>query len=167
MATPTNLPSSFSVGATLTAAQMNNLRGAFRILQVVEASVATQATSTTTTYADTGLSATITPQATASKILVIYSQNCYTQGTGTSLGLRLVRNLPSANTVLRTDADLCYGTNSGLSAQQTFIYLDSPSTTSALTYKTQFARLLGASSVFVNTNNAENTGNILLCEVSA
>lgn len=167
MATPTTLPGNVAVGGLVTADFMNNLLGAFRILQVVQANVTTQAASTTTTYADTGLQATITPRFSSSLILVMYSQNCYTQGTGTSLGLRLVRQLPSPNTVLRTDADLCYGTNSGLLAQQTFFLLDNPGTTSALTYKTQFARLLGGSTVFVNTNNAQNTGNIVIMEVSA
>ena len=35
MATPTTLPAAFVSGAILTADQMNNLRGAFRVLQVV------------------------------------------------------------------------------------------------------------------------------------
>jgi hypothetical protein len=167
MATPTSLPASFTTGQVLTAAQMNNIRGAFRILQVVSGSASTQVSSTTTTWADTTLSATITPQSSSSLVLVMYSQNCYSQGSATGMGLRLVRDLPSANTVLRTDADLIFGTNSGVLAQQTFFHLDNPATTSALTYKTQFNRSVGSATVFVQTNGANQQGTMLLFEVSA
>ena len=42
-----------------------------KVLQVVNAHTGTQATSNSTTYADTGLTATITPSSTSSKILVL------------------------------------------------------------------------------------------------
>ncbi len=74
MATPTTLPAAFVSGAVLTADQMNNLRGAFRVLQVVSATTATAVTNNTNVQADTGLTATITPQSTSSKILVMVSQ---------------------------------------------------------------------------------------------
>ena len=74
MATPTTLPSSFTAGQVLTAAQMNDLRGAFRVLQVVSSTWTTAAINSTTTYADTGLTATITPSATSSKVLVFFAQ---------------------------------------------------------------------------------------------
>lgn len=167
MATPTNLPASFTTGAVLTAAQMNNLRGAFRIFQVVTGSTTTSTASTSTTWADTTLSATITPQATSSKILVFYSQAVYTTAQGTGAGIRLARNLPSANTVLRTEADISYGALSGLLVQQCWIYLDSPSTTSAITYKTQQNRGVGTGTVYTQVNGSLNEGFMLLCEVSA
>lgn len=167
MATPTTLPNSFSVGATLTSAQMNDLRGAFRIMQVVQGSHATQVSSTSGTYVDTGLSATITPRFTSSLILVVYSMNVYTFGATTGMGIQLVRQLPSPNTILRRDVDLNYGTNSGTLSQNTFIYLDNPGTTSSLTYKTQFNRSFGASTVFLQANSANGASNILLLEVSA
>ena len=71
MATPTNLPAAFTVGQVATAAQMNDLRGAFRILQVIQGTTSTRTSSSTTTYADTTLSASITPTSSSSKILVI------------------------------------------------------------------------------------------------
>jgi hypothetical protein len=167
MATPTNLPAAFTVGQVATAAQMNDLRGAFRILQVISNFADAQNSSASTTYIDSGLTATITPQSTSNKILVVYSQNIYSNASATGGGLRLVRNLPSANTVLQTDIDLSYGTASGILVQQTFIYVDSPATTSAITYKTQFNRTLGSGSIFVQANGSSQKGNILLLEVSA
>lgn len=167
MATPTNLPAAVSTGDVGTAAQFNNLRGAFRILQVVSASTTTQVASTSATYADSTLTASITPQSTSSKILVVYSQNVYSNGSGTGAGVELVRNLPSANTVLQTTVDITYGNASGTLGQFTFIYLDSPATTSALTYKTRLNRSIGASTVYAQANTTSGESNIILMEVSA
>jgi hypothetical protein len=161
MPTPTNLPDSFSVGETLTSSDMNLLRGAFRILQVVDASTTTLVSSVSTTYADTTLSATITPRFASSKILVIVSQNGYSQGAATGLNLRLLRG----STTLQTLVDNCYGTNSGNLVHTTFCSIDSPNTTSAVTYKTQMSRSSGSSTVFTQPNS--NPSTILLFEVSA
>lgn len=161
MATPTTLPASFTAGQVLTAAQMNNLRGAFRILQVVTAAATGGLNSTSTTYADTGLTATITPQATSSTILVVYSQNIFSTTSVTGAGLRLVRGA----TTLDTCIDLCYGNASGTLGQHTFVYLDTPASTSALTYKTQFNRNSGAGTITVQGN--ANRSSITLFEISA
>ena len=45
--------------------------GGGKILQVVNATYSTQTTSSSSTYADTGLSASITPSSSSSKVLVI------------------------------------------------------------------------------------------------
>lgn len=163
MATPTNLPGSFSVAQVLTAANMNNIRGAFRILQVVNAVADTQVASTSTTWTDTTLTATITPQSTSSKIFVAYSQSIYTNASQTAGSLRLLRN----GNVIRTFADLSYGTGAGILVHHGLYELDSPSTTSAVTYKTQFMRGLGSGIVYVQVNQTLNTSNMTLFEVSA
>ena len=162
MATPTNLPAAFTVGQVATAAQINDLRGAFRVLQVVFTSFATVQTNTTATYVDTGLSATITPQSASNKILVITAQNGYTGLSGISCGIRLLRGA----TVIQTQTDAVYGVSSQVIGTVPQIVLDNPATTSAVTYKTQFARNTGASgSVFAQPNN--NPSTIILCEISA
>lgn len=161
MATPTNLPSSFTSGDVLTAANMNLLRGAFRILQVVEGSYSTVVSSTSSSYVDTGLTASITPQSTSSKVLVIVAQNCYSANATTGMGLQILRGATS----LMGHTDLVYGTNSGLVSNQTLIYLDSPASTSALTYKTQFNRSSGGGTVYTQVNSNRST--IILMEVSA
>ena len=157
MATPTTLPATFVSGAILTAAQQNDLRGAFRVLQVVMGTYATTTSSTSATYADTGLTANITCAANTNKVLVLVNQSCYTDATGQDLNMRLVRG----STVLQTQAaTLNIGTGT-----YSVHYLDSPASTSALTYKTQFARGSGSGTVFVNINS--NPANIILCEISA
>lgn len=171
MATPTNLPGSFSTGAVLTANQMNDLRGAFRILQVVQGSYATQATNATSTLADTGLSATITPTSTSSKILVSVAQaGCQKSAGNLNNALRL--------TLLRGSTVLVHFVDGGANTLTAIVnnigtqcveYLDSPATTSAITYKTQFCNIgVAAANVTVQTTfGTTPTSYITLYEVSA
>jgi len=165
MATPTTLPATFVVGAVLTAAQQNALRGAFRILQVVSGTTSTIVNSSSTTLADSGLTATITPSATSSKVLVFVSQSIV-KNSGNSLNavkLELLRGASSiaviGGALLYTATDL---TNIG---QAGICYLDSPATIAATTYKTQFANYNASASVGVQPNNSLAT--MILMEVSA
>lgn len=168
MATPTTLPASFASGQILTATNMNDIRGAFRILQVVQGSTSTSATSTSTTFADTNLSATITPSATSSQVLILVAQQGCQKTSGNadnSIKMRLMRGsteiLKFAAAALRTGTTL--ENRGSISA----VYLDSPATTSATTYKTQFANIVAASSVIVQDGAADSVSTIILCEVSA
>jgi hypothetical protein len=164
MATPTNLPAAQTTGNVLTAAYVNDLRGAFRILQVVAATPATvQKSSASAVYQDVGLSATITPQATSSKIFIIYSVNIYTDTATTGASLQLFRGATS----IQTTQDFSYSVSSGISTYNTLVELDSPNTTSATTYKVQFNRNTGAGIAYANTVGASSTGTMYLLEVSA
>lgn len=164
MATPTSLPSTFNAGSVLTASQMNNLRGAFRVLQVVTASYATQVTNNTANFIDTGLSATITPTSTSSKILVYVSQGSLT-GTATVQEIRTMRG----TTVVETFGHVLLNDGALTIAYQPFISFDSPSSTSALTYKTQFRRVAGAGNCVVQYGdpNGQQRSTIVLMEISA
>jgi len=57
------------------AGTVDTLQRAGNVLQVVYGTTATSVTHSTSTYIDTGLSASITPSSTSSKILVIVDQN--------------------------------------------------------------------------------------------
>jgi len=164
MATPTNLPAAVATGDVGTAAQFNNLRGAFRILQVVGNSTIGQSSSTSTTYANTTLSASITPQSSSSKIFVMVNGLGFISAAATEMGIRLVRDLAGI-TVLQTTALAVYSAGSAVSGAYTFAYLDSPGTTSAITYRTQLARSAGAGIVYDEVNSSLTT--IHLFEVSA
>jgi hypothetical protein len=145
---------------------MNNLRGAFRILQVVSASTSTIVTVTTTTQTDTGLTATITPQDANNKILVIVSQT-FGKNAGNANNAVVSRLLRGATSIVTFQGAALYtGTTVDLvGPSASLVWLDSPATTSATTYKTQFANFTAAANVTANTNNA--TASIILCEVSA
>jgi hypothetical protein len=161
MATPTTLPATFTVGQTLTAAQVNGLRGAFRILQVVSATTNTLTATATATWVDTTLTASITPQSTSSKILVIPTHCLYTFTAGTGGGLRIDRN----GTVLASHSDVNLNSAGNSVSQWVLPYLDSPATTSSVTYKTQQNRSSGSGTFYTQVNT--NLATIVLMEISA
>jgi hypothetical protein len=166
MATPTNLPAAFVSGAILTADQMNNLRGAFRVLQVVTGATNTTVSNSTTTLADTGLTATITPQSATSKILVLVNQSfSKTAGNANNAVVSTITR-DSTNIFTFQGAALYTGTTVDMvGSAASAIVLDSPATTSATTYKTRFANFTAAASVGANPNTAGAT--IILMEISA
>ena len=164
MATPTNLPSSFSVGAILTAANMNDVRGAFRILQVVTNTYSTAYTNSTSTYTDVGPTVDITPQSTASKVLVVANINgAFKQTNNTSLDLEIRR----ASTTIYT-ATANFNTGSALTnvGSVTLIYLDSPATTASRTYKVRGRSSQNLASVGAQLLSASDSS-ITVFEVSA
>jgi hypothetical protein len=139
-----------------------------KVLQVVYGSTTTQTTNATTTFADTTLSATITPSSTSSKVLVLVSQNGVLATTAaTGVKLRLLRGASSIatfsgslgfNTATTTRNDLAGGVS----------YLDTPSTTSATTYKTQFAqRTSDATAVQVQVTGGDDLSTMILIEIGA
>ena len=167
MATPTNLPGDFSPGQVLTATQMDGLRGAFRILQVVNANTTTPITNATSTYAATGLSASITPQSTSSKILVVVNQNGADKSSaaaGNSVNVRLMRDATQIS-LITFSAGYTGVANNIRPATISTMFLDSPNTTSAVTYSTQFMNPNNAASVTLQVGNDMST--ITLLEVSA
>jgi hypothetical protein len=139
--------------------------GVGKVLQVVNATYATSTSNSTGTYADTGLTASITPTSASSKILVLANQNgVYADGNATSgVNLKLLRGATDLATFglgvgVHAVSNLSFGSSS-------ICFLDSPATTSATTYKTQFARA-SLGQVFVQ----EGTGTvstITLMEIAA
>jgi hypothetical protein len=167
VATPTNLPAAFVDSTVLTASTLNNLRGAFRVLQVVFASTTTFAQNNTSTYADTGLTATITPQATSNKILVFVNQNGLGKLSG-NLGNHLFLRLLRGGTGISDFENVAgYTETSSINyvGGASVCYLDSPNTTSATTYKTQFRNNVNTTGVVVQVNSSMST--ITLMEISA
>jgi len=130
------------------------------VLQVVYADTATSVTnSTTTTYADTLLTASLTPTSATSKVLILVSQIYQTTNTGFG-SIRLLRDSTS---IWLPGIDFQLGAsvtdNRGMF---NLVYLDSPSTISAVTYKTQFNRSSG--DIRVQPNGARS--NIVLMEIA-
>lgn len=157
MATPTALPSSFTAGDVLTAANMNLLRGAFRILQVVSTTKTDTFTTSSTTLVDvTGYSVSITPGSTSSKVLVVGYLMC---GVDVNNSRGMYGTLLRDTTAIGVGAtagnrslittDFAPGTNTSTIASVAFTYLDSPATTSATTYKLQI-RSQTAAALYVN-----------------
>ena len=165
MATPTTLPASFTTGQVLTAAQMNNLRGAFRILQVASTAKTDVFTTTSATFTDiTGLTVTITPRETASRILIIATVAYSPSGVGgDSVHFRI--NGGNSSTYVGDAAGnrirgLGFAVAQANMAQNQsmfvapMVYLDSPNTTSATTYAVQ-TRRGSAGTAIINRSNTD------------
>ena len=133
-----------------------------RLIQTVQATDASSLSSSSTSYVDTGLSASITPGSTSNKILVLVSMGVFGADAAGSGG--------AAIKLLRDSTDLIVHSSMGAhptityiyTAGTSFSYLDSPSSTSSLTYKTQFKSNGGEN--FLTDNGS--TATITLLEVS-
>ena len=165
MATPTSLPATFVAGNVLTAAQMNDLRGAFRILQVVQTAHSTEFSTTSTSFVDvTGLSVSITPTSATSKVLVMVNASAET--TGTDFVIATVFRGGAATGTNLGNGSVGFGALRADSQERGFLsytYLDSPATTSATTYNV--AVRVTTSTGYVMRADATNT--ITVMEVSA
>jgi hypothetical protein len=168
--------------APLAANQGKVLNERFKILQVVHASTDTEVSTTANnTFIDTGLSATITPSATSSKIFVIVKQ-AVNINNGTATGETIQGNLRllRGSTAIVNDGqdsgggrglELVASPNDGslsLTLDRFITALDSPNTTSATTYKTQgMKRLTNHVLMFQpNFNVHNNFSQITLIEVA-
>ena len=163
MATPTSLPATFVAGNVLTAAQMNDLRGAFRILQVVRATDSTDRTTTSTSFVDANISVTITPTSTDSDILLIWLLSHRVE-TANAIGKYRITD-SSNNSISGAESALAglIATTRNYSSM-TLIGFDSPATTSATTYKGRFSAESGAT---VEIENGLRTGQLFALEISA
>jgi hypothetical protein len=134
-----------------------------KLLQIVSAQTDTAVSSNSDTRADTGVTVAITPSASSSKVLIISNIHC-SAGGGRAVGdLILMRGSSDLiNYSQQANADNAMGNFS-------FIYLDSPSTTSATTYKFQQTRV-DQSGIFV-TSRDDSSGDaistILAIEIGA
>ena len=140
------------------------------VLQVVQATYATATSTSSTSFVDGGLSGTITPKFSTSKILVLFSTYTAIGGDGDNgMGLQLVRGSTAVWTI-GSSAIYLYIGGGGINYannQQGTTYLDSPATTSATTYKVQM-RSDGTGSSNVVTMQAQNaTSTITLMEIAA
>ena len=165
MATPTALPTAFVSGQILTASDQNLLRGAFRVLQVVAASTAGELISATSTYATTGLTASITPLYNTSKILVLASiVGAGKDSSDTTLGLKLLRGATEISFFESRAGHTGSAASNFIGSCSTYI-LDAPATTSATTYVVHYASVNNTSRVIIQQNSTRST--MILAEISA
>jgi hypothetical protein len=139
--------------------------GGGKVLQVVAATYSTQTSSSSSTFADTGLTATITPSSATSKVLVLVTQNGVRKQTNdTAVGIKLFRDATEI-AVLATDAGDTSSTARNEIGTVGISLLNEPATTSAITYKTQFRSVSNNASAIVQLGNAVSS--IVLLEIGA
>jgi hypothetical protein len=135
-----------------------------KIIQVVSAVLTTQSSTTSATYIDSGLTASITPTTNTNKILVLSTVSVQVSGAAdNSHFLQLVRDSTAICTPYRHGFYSNSGSSFQLDGTISFDYLDSPATTSSTTYKVQHKANVGTSRV--SQGNFPST--IILLEVQA
>jgi hypothetical protein len=142
-----------------------------KVLQVVSATTTTATTISTTTFTDSGLTATITPTSATSKILILTTQPILVQTSAASgnSGTRLLRGATTIADLAPNKYESFSLTATGATAianrsLQNIHYLDSPATTSATTYKTQGANFTTGTIVF---QESSTPASIILLEIGA
>jgi len=119
--------------------------GTGAVIQVVHASELSSTVSTTSgSYVDTGLSVSITPSSTSNKILILSTSVVLNNTNNCGVELRVLRDSTDIWTGRGGTDGLVNWIASGYGAQSCNINtIDSPSTTSAITYKLQYAEEFG------------------------
>jgi hypothetical protein len=140
--------------------------GGGKVLQVVFASTTTEVTNSTSTYSDTGCTVSITPSSASSRIMLIVNHNGWNKSsadTGNFIETQLLRGATqimfTGNGNRTTDQTL------DLTTSHTMMYVDSPSTTSSTTYKTQFRNGRNGSQIGINYGGSRST--IVAVEIGA
>jgi hypothetical protein len=153
-----------AVNSGATAPEWVTPAGGGKVLQVVFGNTLTQATSTSASFADTGITASITPSSASNKVLAIFNVNgIFKNTTDTYADIRFLRDA----TVLFTSGRNCVSDNTDAATSSTSIsILDTPATTSAITYKAQFNSAAGTTQTRVQFLNV-TTSTVILMEIGA
>jgi hypothetical protein len=147
MATPTSLPSAFSDSTSLPAASLNNLRGAFRVLQVKSTSDTTLRTTTSDYPQVSTLNVSITPQSTSSLILITATISGEITTAGVNPNRIAVFGISygtgSTTSIFRTRQSAQLAASADMFFSLPMEFLHSPATTSACVYNVLFGRYSG------------------------
>jgi hypothetical protein len=172
-----------SSGITKATLNSSGLSSPGHVLQVVQSTKTDTFSSSSTSYTDvTGLSASITPSSTSSKILVLVNFNASVTATDNWHAYQILRgataihigDTASSRTVASVGTALLTATGSNNVIENFSIgYLDSPSTTSATTYKLQ-GKVQSGQSFVINRSDLDadatygirTSSSIILMEVA-
>jgi hypothetical protein len=143
------------------------------VLQVVQATYSTELLTTSTSYVDTNLSASITPTSASSKILVLVNQQV-SLARDTNDTIRVDCQIVRTSTSVYTQGRILGG-RAGTSAFGDLYYvgsfngtyLDSPNTTSSTTYKTQGRVSTSSNSGTAFFQESGQNSTITLVEIAA
>lgn len=138
-----------------------------KVLQVVQATSTTATSTTSTTFVDCNLSATITPSATSSKVMVfVYTPTRRNNGGSDTDSQGFFKLVRGSTDLLDTPLENYQHTAGGqIILPLNIAYLDSPSSTSATTYKIQMRS--NSSNITTTVQESSRLGNILLLEIGA
>tara|TARA_R110001606_G_scaffold252618_1_gene400395 strand:- start:110 stop:586 length:477 start_codon:yes stop_codon:yes gene_type:complete len=132
------------------------------VLQVVQAKLTTEASTTSTSYASTNLTAAITPSATSSKIIAIIAAPMYLN-TGEKYYYGTVYRASSDLAGSNTPFATARNNGSSIGSCIHINFLDSPSSTSELTY-TYYHKVDSGATGYISINDGTST--ITLMEIA-
>jgi len=135
-----------------------------KVLQVQQQVITASTNTSSTSFVDTGFSIAITPASTSSKILCVVNLQSVAKDSGINSGMSI--------RIVRTSTDIAKSTNHmyegwtlGGYTTPSLVYLDSPSTTSATTYKVTFKNR-ESNAVHINAYSGD-TSTFTLWEISS
>lgn len=135
------------------------------VLQVVNATTTTQDSTTSTSYSATSLNASITPSSATSKILVLVSLKPGNVASSQGVLYQLWRG---GSSVFQIGTNNAYVNASGVAeihGASSSSFLDSPATTSSITYTVYYRTMNSGQYAYNNINN--DTSSIALMEIAA
>ena len=150
-----------------------------KILQVVHSSFSTETSIISTSFTDTGLTATITPSSASNKILVIVSSNLqFSRGQASaSGGMKVIRLVSGGSDVSIYEAqpsnptlgNQMNGHGSGIFSRMNACVNveDSPNTTSSIAYRVQAAAETTSNSGRVTAQEEDTPSHMTLMEIAA
>jgi hypothetical protein len=150
--------------------------GGGKVLQVVYADATTETTIASTSYTDTNLSGSITPSSASSKVLVLISQSAginRSNNTGQGGTFQLLRGSTAVYVQQASAVSALYmraaqgNPANNLALIMPIMYLDSPATTSSVTYKTQAKVLYTSDSGSVSAQIESTRSTMILLEIGA
>lgn len=139
------------------------------VIQVVQTTTSTTTSSSSTTpSAVTGMSLSITPSSASNRILVLMSSNEVRAELNTGGNIFLYRNGSSLGKVANEiDFNYTGAASFPLGMAWSYQYLDSPASTSSVTYALFLSRLTGSGSFTFNTNANSIGSALILMEIVA
>jgi hypothetical protein len=134
------------------------------VIQVVNAQSTTGTSTTSATMVTTGLSASITPKFSTSKIFAQFQFRSQTSASGVNNAYAIYRG---ATNLTGTTGYGLRGASSEVATVLNLFWMDSPSTTSSTTYTLYFSAPLGGTNQINPNNSADFPISITLMEISA
>jgi len=115
------------------------------VLQVLIVEDNTGMVLTTSTFTNTNMTASITPSSTSSKILAMWNVQARHNGANTGFGTQLLRD---STAIFNVPLYSNYSADSGDRRWASYNHMDSPNTTSAVTYTVQVGSHSGGNMEF-------------------
>ena len=159
-----------SSGDTVALGSGASQSGFGKVAQIIQGTSSAEGSTTSTSYVTTNLSASITPSATTSKILIqsyLRLTPYKASGTSASLGATIYRDSSNILTATQTNTIQAFGNGSnaiGMRMLTPLIFLDSPSSTSSITYAI-YVKAESGSTAYYHQSTCQ--GSIILTEILA